>query len=648
MGQTFSHDNTDEAAKVLVLESFTKEKITRFFQLRCVHLLSPEELSTLTSSLDLTSANDRETAISYAQVAHLLHLANDVTELSISCNEAIKLLADTFTVLGSLPFLRDSVENVEWPLTLKGLLIASAVFSGRIRRLLGHKYDYLKLLYIAFATSSSRANPSPEEKSESDPEKSSSPSGDDEFVMEAVRPPPDREDKLDDTLTARRIKWDTCATIKSYDEIDINSLQLRVSDFAKILAILLIVGSVPKKSHRDMQAQVQQSLKEKWTSFEEAAYSVLKYFDLDVDKINAKQISVSYEAFRTGCKNGIGSFIIDTLAKLVNGSIFSSITSDGKVEAGDKPPSTEESPKSPSKTRTSRKFEKSRLINEPSIALISLALRNAGSRHTVDTANLVQLYNGSQSGFSIRSLEQKIFKWHAPTVFLVSGKRLKQKTINTNRRYQQFDQEYPRYFLANENSQKDWQANNDVLTYAVFVHSPWKSSNKKNFGDEEAVVISLSPHFDYYKTKPDPVLQGKSTYFSNLGMGIGFGNDQPVNKNTIRKYLPGNVSLTIEANLEFAIFRHISNGGPHTTSYFEKSTQERLHDEDFEDRFMITDIEVWGVGSNKELDEQRKQWEWEEKQAKARQSVNLRNTGEERAFLEMAGLVGNHGSGGSI
>lgn len=63
---------------------------------------------------------------------------------------------------------------------------------------------------------------------------------------------------------------------------------------------------------------------------------------------------------------------------------------------------------------------------------------------------------------------------------------------------------------------------------------------------------------------------------------------------------------------------------------------------------MITDIEVWGVGSNKELDEQRKQWEWEEKQAKARQSVNLRNTGEERAFLEMAGLVGNHGSGGSI
>ena len=32
---------------------------------------------------------------------------------------------------------------------------------------------------------------------------------------------------------------------------------------------------------------------------------------------------------------------------------------------------------------------------------------------------------------------------------------------------------------------------------------------------------------------------------------------------------------------------------------------------------MITYLEVWGIGSTKELEEQRKQWEWEEKQAQA-------------------------------
>ncbi|KAM9923335.1 hypothetical protein OXX80_011582 [Metschnikowia pulcherrima] len=131
-------------------------------------------------------------------------------------------------------------------------------------------------------------------------------------------------------------------------------------------------------------------------------------------------------------------------------------------------------------------------------------------------------------------------------------------------------------------------------------------------------------------------------------MGIGFGNEQPVNKNNTRRHLPGSVSLTIEANLEFGIFRHIVNAGANTPRFFETSSQDTVRDQDYEDRFMITDLEVWGVGSTKELDEQRKQWEWEEKQAQARQGVNLRNLGEERAFLEMAGLVGNQGSGGSV
>ena len=70
--------------------------------------------------------------------------------------------------------------------------------------------------------------------------------------------------------------------------------------------------------------------------------------------------------------------------------------------------------------------------------------------------------------------------------------------------------------------------------------------------------------------------------------------------------------------------------------------------QDYEDRFLITDLEVWGVGSSKELEEQKKQWDWEKKQAEARQSVNLRSMGEDRALLEMVGLVGNHGSGGSV
>lgn len=647
MGQAASNEEDTASSKLLVLELFTKEQTNKYFQLRCVHLLTREELSSLASRLNVTSANDPETAISYSDVAYVLQLSNkkdqDILDVHQGFVKAVKLLTNTLLVLARLPFLQDFTDKEQ--LTLRGLIISSTVLLGRIRRMLGHKYNYLKLLFIAFAAASGVDQVPNSEKSDGDPEKASSLNGDDQFVVEAVRLPNGREDdEHDDFETARRIKWDTFANIKNYDDIKVEELAINGEDLVKILTLLLVVSSVPKKSHEEMQAELHKSLEEKWLEFEVAAQTLVRFFDVTIDRLNLKASSISYNQFHAGCERGLARFIIDALAKLVERSIFSSIQSEGRVQQEQETHEENTSPNSsPKKPKRKQKFQETRLVNEASLSLITLALQSAGKNVSVGTSNIVNLYNGSQSGFSIRSLELKIFKWHAPTILLVSGKRLKSKTINTNRRYQEFDQEYPRYFLANENPLRLWQGELDRITYAVFLNSPWKSSNKKNFGDEETMIVSLLPRFDYFKSKLDPVLQGQLVYFSNLGMGLGFGNDQPVNKNTIRKYLPGNVSLTIEANLEFAVFRHIRSSGPNSTNYFEKSAQQELEDDDYEDRFMITDLEVWGIGSNKELEEQRKLWEWEEKQAKARQSVNVRDMGEERAFLEMAGLIGNYG-----
>lgn len=647
MGQTASNEENAASSKLLVLELFTKEKIIKFFQVRCVGLFSKEELSSLASRLNVTSAIDPETAISYSDVALVLQLSNnkdqDISQINGSFVDAVKHLTNTLIVLACLPFLQDFTKQS--PLTLRGLVIASTVFLGRIRRMLGHEYNYLKLLFIAFSAASSMDPSLDSEKGEKDPEKSDVASGDEQFVVEAVRPPPGKEGEQDDYETARRIKWNTFANINNYDHIDVNELSINAADFLNLLTLLLVVASVPKKSHDEMQAQLHKSSQEKWTDFEAAAFSLLRYFDVTIDRSNFKSRSISYSQFEASCVRGVARFIVDALARLVERSVFSSIQSEGKTVQNESPHEEPATPgSSPKKLKKKIRFEETRLVNEGSLSLISLALKNAGVNMSVDTSNIVNLYNGSLSGFSIRSLELKIFKWHAPTILLVSGKRLKAKTINSNRRYQQFDQEYPRYFLSNENAQGPWQGDLDKLMYAVFINQPWKTSNKKNFGDENTVIMSLQPRFDIYKSKSDAVLQGQLIYFSNLGMGLGFGNDQPVNKNSIRKYLPGNVSLTIEANLEFAVFKHVHSSGPNSPNYFERSIQPSIENEDFEDRFMITDLEVWGVGSNKELEEQRKLWEWEEKQAKARQSVNVRDMGEERAFLEMAGLVGNYGS----
>lgn len=100
--------------------------------------------------------------------------------------------------------------------------------------------------------------------------------------------------------------------------------------------------------------------------------------------------------------------------------------------------------------------------------------------------------------------------------------------------------------------------------------------------------------------------------------------------------------MTLDDALEFGVFRHVGRGGSYRPTNGNRETDE------WEDRFDISEVEVWGSGGDEDLEEQRKKWEWEEREALYRQRVNLKNMGEERAFLEMAGLIGNHGSGGSM
>jgi len=104
------------------------------------------------------------------------------------------------------------------------------------------------------------------------------------------------------------------------------------------------------------------------------------------------------------------------------------------------------------------------------------------------------------------------------------------------------------------------------------------------------------------------------------------------------------VSLVLDSSFEFGVFthNHTSGGGA-----FHNSESRKY---DFQDRFEIESLEVWGCGGDAEAEEQRKRWAWEEREAEARRKINL-GSGDieaDRALLEMAGLVGNNRSGGSM
>ena len=280
----------------------------------------------------------------------------------------------------------------------------------------------------------------------------------------------------------------------------------------------------------------------------------------------------------------------------------------------------------------------SKLMSEPLLAQLATVLPKE-----LFLSKLQKLYVGRESGFSMRSLQSKCFNWEAPSILLVSGMLISddlQYAKEKNPRYGKFLEQYPK--LKEEQQHLDaCHSQRKKATFAVYIDDPWRVTNKEFFGSMNSMIIQLAPRQDvFHASKPNMI------YFNTVGGGIGFGNKQPLISNAHKKYIPGNVSLTIDSTLEFAVFRHIGYGGAFKPSAL--LTKRGKEDESFEIKFIIQDVEVWGCGGEKELQEQIKKLEWEEAEAKRRQHINLKSLGEDRALLEMAGLVGQSQSGGSM
>ncbi|KAI5968795.1 RTC5 [Candida margitis] len=620
MGQTPSTNQTIDTKSGLQT-SLPKSEVYNLFYTRCLQVLKPSELAYVKSIID--GGENQNRVVSRAKFQFILN--NGRSSNSEGLEKLTTVLFPISKRLGQFPFLRTEVSTSE-DLTLQEFVISLIFILGKHNKILDQNFDFVKLLFISLSGKDEQ------EKSVED-----SP-----IDMPLIQPFKESDEI---GLKAKKVDWKNATVVSSFDSIAMESLMSDAESFVSITTLLLVANSIQLQKQELMEGQLASRLTQ-WNDFETYSISLLKFINPNFSVSKLVGETISFNEFAQGVAEMLPTFYQNGLKRL-GAEIFTlKATENGETHSEQLPPPPSSPSPSPLK-KHSFTFTPTKLVSIATLSYITSVLKGVGSNLDLTTENVVKLYAGSESGFSIRSLETKIFKWQAPTLLIVSGKRVKQKTVDTNRRYQKFDEIYPKYFLKQESHLQPWQHENDRLTYCVVVREPWQSSNKKNFGDESTTIISVHPRADCYKSIHSEVMKGKSIYFNNQGMGLGFGNLQPLNKNGKQKYYPGDVSLTIEANLEFAVFRHLALSKNNATNFFKPSIQSDLATENFEDRFTITDLEVWGIGSMKELDEQRQQWEWEEKQANARQSVNVRSMGEERAFLEMAGLVGNHGSFGS-
>ncbi|KAK7999344.1 restriction of telomere capping 5 [Apiospora arundinis] len=254
------------------------------------------------------------------------------------------------------------------------------------------------------------------------------------------------------------------------------------------------------------------------------------------------------------------------------------------------------------------------------------------------------LYSGADAGFSMGSFETKVFNWRAPTLLLVSGTRLAESPSNSHHHVQGAEGLFtdslpPRRFPDGSPAGRS----EDRVVFGLLVKQPWRTAHRECFGDADTLLFQLSPVHDVFRASSmntNYVSFAKPPSAAFPGITVGCPRPNPRRRRDTRPCAPWAPCRSFE----YGVFTHdyTSRGGAFATSCARRY--------DFQDRFQIEDIEVWGCGGDDEAKAQRERWEWEHREAEARRRINL-GTGDreaDRALLEMAGLVGNNRSGGSM
>lgn len=90
---------------------------------------------------------------------------------------------------------------------------------------------------------------------------------------------------------------------------------------------------------------------------------------------------------------------------------------------------------------------------------------------------------------------------------------------------------------------------------------------------------------------------------------------------------------------------------PSTSTHPPTTTTTTTGNGDWQDRFEIEALEIWGFGGSEEMERQRRRIEGEEREARLRKEGIIGRTGDvdvDREILMMAGLIGQNQHGGSI
>lgn len=533
--------------------------------------------------------------------------------------------------IGAFPFLQDAPAV----LGLEQMVIVITILTERYRRVLAKgPTDRRKLLFKSLAVYDKKLSEMGGEKqpgsAQAEPPAATSTTtttagfavdqpGDDE--------PEDAAEEDDSLVMAALESLDYVAAFKHGNAPTIHGAMIPADNFRKLVMLLLIIA--PMEPQERLSQYSHRVVGDELENLRSTAESVLATF-LDVEKSPGIKFK-HFDAIVPVCF----PYLFNGLSSLFEHFLFSKNLDLSKHKDGLPPPKmVAESEPQPLLQ------DKGDILDLNVLSQLSFFIPGSDLFR-----RLRLLYSGDNDGFSMGSFETKVFNWRAPTIVLIRGTRV-DDTPNKGQESSFAATLPPRRFPHGSTS--------DRLTFGAYIGQPWRHTNRECFGDTDCKLFQLEPVHDVFPasslnrdyacfTKPP-----SSSSSSAHGGGVSFGCPAPAAASQSYRRTGtvslGPVSLLLDSSFEFGVFTHdhTSRGGAFATS--------AARPFDFQDRFEVESLEVWGCGGDAEARVQAERWAWEAREAEARRRVNL-GTGDveaDRALLEMAGLIGQNRSGGSM
>ena len=444
----------------------------------------------------------------------------------------------------------------------------------------------------------------------------------------------ENEDEDDDELALAALDSLDAIEVFKHDQrsdTKIHHAQIPVDNFRRLLMLLLVIAPLEPQENLSMHAQ--RLTEARLEGVRRVADCILWSFTPEENP------GIFYRSFNTIVPASL-PYMFDGLNPLFEHFLFSKNLDLSKHRRKSSASKMSTSPSSSTTSATPKSHEEplepllpreGEILSSSVLSQLAFFLKGSNVFR-----RLRPLYLGADAGFSMGSIEQKVFDWKAPTILLVAGTRLPPEPEGSAERA--FADSLPPKRFPNGAA---GNSKNERVVFGVYLDVPWKHTYKEAIGGSNTILFQLEPVHEVFRASAI-----STDYATFTKHGVGFGcpppRTRPVSGLSNHTNL-GAVSLMLDHSLEYGVFTHDSNGGG---SYHPSQSRKT----DWQDRFEISDLEIWGCGGDEEAAQQRAARAFEEREAEARKGIRRGNDIESgRALLEMAGLVGNHNaSGGSM